>query len=166
MGSNWLLEIHLKCKVASWWNISLKKVTFLDLTPCNLVKFTDISEEYTASIFRVEMQAKQVTKKGIRTKENALFLTCYLFNVFLDLEKGGNKFLWNVGELLSSTLHIEIYNHIYENLKSKIQICWRSLKMKLPVNNLDRATNHCPQMPYPDRRVLWFLKFRQKIKLG
>jgi hypothetical protein len=35
----------------------------LNMMPCTLVKFIDISEEYTASTFRVEMQAKQINRK-------------------------------------------------------------------------------------------------------
>jgi hypothetical protein len=42
--------------------VAMKSATFWDLTPCN-VEFTNVSEEDTASIFRIKEEGKKVTSK-------------------------------------------------------------------------------------------------------
>jgi hypothetical protein len=34
--------------------VSVKNIIFSNVTPCSQVEFTDVSEEHTASIFRVQ----------------------------------------------------------------------------------------------------------------
>jgi hypothetical protein len=42
----------------------MKSFVFWDITPCNPVKSADVSEEYVASIFRMEVYAKQEINSG------------------------------------------------------------------------------------------------------
>jgi hypothetical protein len=41
-------------KVYAKKNIGLEEYIFWDIMPCTMLKSTDVSEEYIASIFRVE----------------------------------------------------------------------------------------------------------------
>jgi hypothetical protein len=63
--------VHTFCKVSRCWHIynkfevlttvNMKSSIFWDIMPCSPAKSTDVSEEHTASIFRVKQEAKQVT---------------------------------------------------------------------------------------------------------
>jgi hypothetical protein len=56
-------------------------------------KFTDFSEEYTASAFRVQKKAKQVE----RTKQSS---ACSLPGLLFNPEEGGSTFLQNEFKIL------------------------------------------------------------------
>jgi hypothetical protein len=42
-------------------SVTMKRTIFWDVTPYSLVEFTDVSEEHTASIFRVKEYANQTS---------------------------------------------------------------------------------------------------------
>jgi hypothetical protein len=73
-------------------------IIFWDLTPCSLVKLTNISEVCTIPIFRIEEEAKHAICK------NLLLVSCLLF----DPEDGGSTFVRNFGVLIPdyTALHL------------------------------------------------------------
>jgi hypothetical protein len=54
--------------------VVMKSTIFWDMMPCSWYEFTDLLKECTASIFRVEMLAKQVTN---------ILSVCFLLATFL-----------------------------------------------------------------------------------
>jgi hypothetical protein len=52
-----------------WKSSDLKGFIFWDTTPCSPAKVNNVSEEHIASIFRVEVKAKQETSRSRRKTE-------------------------------------------------------------------------------------------------
>jgi hypothetical protein len=76
-----------------WWTILSPKIERRVVR----WKLTDVSEEYTASIFGAEEYSKQETsmKQGAISAPH-LFLAGFLFGLFLDPVEGDDIFLRNV----------------------------------------------------------------------
>jgi hypothetical protein len=63
------------------FEMTVKSTIIWDLTPYNLVKFTDTSENRTASIFGVEVRAEEARKRPARG-----ILACMVYSLTLKME--------------------------------------------------------------------------------
>jgi hypothetical protein len=71
------VQANLKSTILGWWRLTVMKQTelltavttkttiFWDVTPCSLVKFADVSEEWTASSFSIKEKVKQTNSKKL-----------------------------------------------------------------------------------------------------
>jgi hypothetical protein len=89
-------------------------------------KFTDVSEECTALIFRVE---DILSKQRADPSAFCLLLVSYLLGLFLDPEEGGSKFIWSVSECYQTTRFHNpddtcsiLHSHRCKNLKSNMDV--------------------------------------------
>jgi hypothetical protein len=71
--------------------------------PCG-PRWTDVSEDRTASIFRFEELTKQVTKRKQRVT-CSLLLTGFMLDLHFEIEDGHDMFFWNNSALHALAQH-------------------------------------------------------------